>query len=388
MASAATPLRRAAWLALVLGVSLLHLWGAEEVGRAFQIADTHAPDAAVKRIEVAFVRELQQVAPAPVQVLRRPRTIPAARSTAVQAAQRPASAATAHDALASAPSALPVAAPALPQQDPTVTAQPNVASAIGEAQSVVAAAPVVDETAHMPAFATPAKAFEWPPSTRLSYSLTGNYRGPVDGNARVEWLRKGDRYQVHLDVEIGPAFAPLATRRSSSEGLLSEQGLHPLRYEEVTKAPLREPRTLKMALEEERIVLADGSTTLRPPMAQDTASQFVQLTWLFSTRPDRLHVGSTVEIPLALPRRVDRWVYDVVAEEVLVTPAGRVLTYHVKPRRSSARAGEMRVDTWIAPTLQYLPVRIRIEQDEETWADLLIDRLPQQADIPDSAVAR
>ena len=44
---------------------------------------------------------------------------------------------------------------------------------------------------------------------------------------------------------------------------------------------------------------------------QDTASQFVQLTYLFSTQPELLRVGSTVEFPLALPRSVDRWVYDV-----------------------------------------------------------------------------
>ena len=83
--------------------------------------------------------------------------------------------------------------------------------------------------------------------------------------------------------------------------------------------------------------------------------------------------------PLALPRRADLWTYDVHAEEWLDTHAGRVLTYHLKPRRSARRAGELLVDTWIAPTLQYLPVRIRIEQDNDTWADLLIDRLPQQA---------
>jgi hypothetical protein len=51
-------------------------------------------------------------------------------------------------------------------------------------------------------------AFEWPPSTRLSYTLTGHYRGPVHGQAQVEWLRDGTRYQVHMDVSVGPSFAP------------------------------------------------------------------------------------------------------------------------------------------------------------------------------------
>ena len=50
--------------------------------------------------------------------------------------------------------------------------------------------------------------FEWPPSTRLSYRLTGNYRGPVEGQAQVEWLRAGTRYQVHMELSIGPDFSP------------------------------------------------------------------------------------------------------------------------------------------------------------------------------------
>ena len=35
-------------------------------------------------------------------------------------------------------------------------------------------------------------------------------------------------------------------------------------------------------------------------------------------------------------------------------------------------------DVWFAPTLQYLPVRLLIRQDEDTYVDLMIDRLPQQ----------
>jgi hypothetical protein len=40
----------------------------------------------------------------------------------------------------------------------------------------------------------------------------------VHGEAQVEWLREGTRYQVHMDVSVGPSFAPLMSRRVSSEG--------------------------------------------------------------------------------------------------------------------------------------------------------------------------
>jgi hypothetical protein len=35
---------------------------------------------------------------------------------------------------------------------------------------------------------------------------------------------------------------------------------------------------------------------------------------------------------------------------------------------------------WLAPTLQYLPVRIRIEQDAETYVDLRIETAPLQTE--------
>jgi hypothetical protein len=52
---------------------------------------------------------------------------------------------------------------------------------------------------------------------------------------------------------------------------------------------------------------------------------------------------------------------------------------HVRPRREARPGSELTPELWVAPSLQYLPVRMRIRRDAETWIDLLIERLPQQA---------
>ena len=49
------------------------------------------------------------------------------------------------------------------------------------------------------------------------------------------------------------------------------------------------------------------------------------------------------------------------------------------PRRE-ARAGDYTAEIWVAPSLQYLPVRILVRQDAETFIDLQIERLPEQAE--------
>ena len=81
---------------------------------------------------------------------------------------------------------------------------------------------------------------------------------------------------------------------------------------------------------------------------------------------------------MIINRTLERWTYDVVAEELLQFPFGSVPTLHVKPRRE-AGGGDLLAEIWFAPTLQDLPVRILIRQREESFADLTLERPPQQA---------
>jgi len=124
----------------------------------------------------------------------------------------------------------------------------------------------------------------------------------------------------------------------------------------------------------------------RLPGVQDTASQFVQMTYLFRSGARRLVAGGQIELPLALPKRVDRWIYDVVGEETLATPFGPVPAWHLKPRRIGDPS-TLAVEAWFAPRLDYLPVRLLIRQSDENFIDLVIDRLPQQAAAPAAGAA-
>ena len=388
--------RRRWWaLALVLAVTLLHLWLVTWVEDLARLG-AGAADTSPTRIDVAFVRELALAEPPPVAPARPPAVVP------TPAAAAPAQSASAPQALGAEPQVSTAAAEASPgpaevAQSPDLAASAAAASAtVAEVQrpapGAASAVPLTlpPASSSSPAVAQPAPAapaFEWPPSTRLSYTLVGDYRGPVQGKARVEWLRSGNRYQVHLDVRVGADFAPLLARRMSSDGLLTEAGLKPQRYDEETKVLLREVRRQTIFFEPDRIVLPRGG--VQPPVAgvQDTASQFVQLSWMFTLQPQLLRAGQTVEVPLALARRVDRWVYDVVGEEVLDLPVGSVKAWYLKPRLQSKTSSDLSVETWFAPSLQYLPVRIRIRQDEASFIDLTLERLPQQGDaaVPGAA---
>ena len=223
-----------------------------------------------------------------------------------------------------------------------------------------------------------AEAFDWPPSTQLQYAMTGHYRGPILGEAEVSWLRDGDHYQVRLEVRVPPLF----TRRMLSDGVLGPDGLAPRRYDQETEVALQATRRETVTFDGDQVLLANGKTGPREPGVQDTASQFVQMTWLFLTQPDRLQVGKTVEFPLALTRRVGRWTYDVAERVALPLPFGEIDTFHLTPRRDALKPNELSIETWVAPGLQYLPVRILIRQDAENYLDLQLTSRPRQAAPP------
>jgi hypothetical protein len=432
--------RHARWWVIVVGVVLAHGAATHWLGEQLLALDARQAGS-MRRMQAAYVRELRPTAPPAVTAPRpwpprkpppvaradapapgdeaasQPRRPPrgsqlaAAASapsrptdpmSAPEAASAPADPASATAGPGPAPGDA-ASAPAQPASAPPAFAGPGASAspasvgaeaAAADAASAPAAAAVaqaapdaassspVTDAAAQAAEADAAASFAWPASTRIRYILTGQFRGEVHGSAEVQWLRDGDRYQIHLEAFIGPRVAPLGSRRLSSAGRTTPEGLQPELYEQETRLLLSEPRQLRMAFDAATVTLSNGTRLLRTPGMQDlqdTASQFVQLVWLFRTQPGRLEVGRPIEFTLALPRRVQRWTYDVVARDTVPTPAGAVEAFHVKPRRD-AGPGDLTTEMWFAPALQYLPVRLMIRQDSQTYVDLAMQGLPEQAE--------
>jgi Protein of unknown function (DUF3108) len=370
-----SPARRAGLAGVVLLVLAVHGWLTQHV--VDRIADINNDATKLARIEVAYVRDMVMSAPTaaapaappavtPPRVARRQAAKPAPPASAPEAPEAPAEPVLAQTPVVPEP-APPVAVAEPPPVEPVRVPEPEPVLATNGAASAPA------QPASGPA------AFDWPSSTRVTYLLTGYFRGDVSGSAQVEWIRAGTRYQVHLDLVVGPSMAPLITRRMSSDGEVTAEGLSPRRYEQDTKVVLRERRLQSISFEPGSVLLANGDRRELLPGVQDTASQFVQLMYLFSTRPELLRVGNSLDIPLALPHKLDLWTYDVVAEEVLNAPFGPLPAVHLKPRRAAPGPNELSAEIWFAPQLRYFPVRILIRQDSETFIDLMISKRPELA---------
>ena len=279
---------------------------------------------------------------------RRPRvrSVPAGKSAAPP--QRPASA---------------------PQRaEPTAEQQPPEPTSPAATTTLAPPAPEAPQPA---APATAAALDSWPADTRLNYRLGGQFRGgELHGDARVQWQREGNRYQTRVDIAV----TLLTSLVLTSQGDVTPEGLLPRVYEELRSSGPRGAR-----LGDETITLANGRSVPRPPGVQDTASQFVELSHRFATGKEPLEVGRSVSFWMARPGGVDLWTYDIVGKETLETPElGSFEAFHLKPRPIANPRGNITAEMWFAPSLQYLPVRIRVSMGEATFVDLMVVKIEQR----------
>ncbi len=276
---------------------------------------------------------------------------PAPAAAAASAAASAATSAATSAEPAPAPSAASVPAPA-----PAVAADPAQAAS---AATSSASAPLTVAND------------DWPPDARLTYKLEGRWRsGPLYGSARVQWQRQGTNYQAQVEVDI----PPFVHRALTSQGEVAPRGLLPRVYEERSRT-----RRRAMRMEDAQITLADGSTVPRPADVQDTASQFVELGHRFATGRQALALGEVVTVWLARPGGVDLWTYDVVAQDRVGIPQlGEVMAWRLRPRPMPQRRDNISAEIWFAPSLRYLPVRIRLALGDEAEIDLKVETVEQR----------
>jgi Protein of unknown function (DUF3108) len=285
-------------------------------------------------------------------------------------------------ALASAP---PSTATTTLSAGPTVTQAGADSATDGPSLSPSAtlASPSADATSSAAAANSAALALQgqWPADTRLSYQVGGYFRGDLHGDAQVQWTRPpapdtqpNDRYQVRIDISLG-----LAKAQMTSQGRVRATGLQPQVYEE--QLPTRSPRSVK--LDAQDVLLTDGRRIPRPAqdlsVVQDTASQFVDLGYRFSTGRAVLKEGEAITVWLARPGGLDEWTYDIGPAETIYLPLmGAVQAHHLKPRPLATARGTITAEMWIAPGLQHLPVRIKITLNKEAHLDLLVQKIEQR----------
>ncbi len=201
-----------------------------------------------------------------------------------------------------------------------------------------------------------------PESMRLNYAVHGQVRMlTYDSQASLLWQHDGQRYEAQLTSGaqlLGP-------RVQSSQGLITPQGLWPLRFAD----KLRSEVAAHFQRDQQRISFsANTPDALLQADAQDQLSMVVQLAAWAKAEPARFAPGNTLALQIASAREADVWLFKVEEAETVPTPLGDLPS--IKLTRAPQKNFDVHLTLWLAPALSYLPARMR-------WAQMNGDTVEQ-----------
>lgn len=174
----------------------------------------------------------------------------------------------------------------------------------------------------------------------------------------LNWRQDGRLYDARWAL-----YSPhIGEHTRTSTGLLAPQGLIPI------TASLRTPelQTTHFDYATERVRFdrdgdnGDADMPL-PAGALDRVGALIQLGALLSADPERTVAGQVIKLPAARNATVGLWRFTVEGEENLpALQTEQVPTVHLIHLPQDAQ--DARIDVWLGRTLDFLPVRLRINE--------------------------
>lgn len=246
-------------------------------------------------------------------------------------------------AAADAPTA--TASEAQPAQDSTATATPS---------------PTPTTAAATPPPAS-AVAYTFPGSVRLKYNVEGT-KDKLNYHARAEllWLQGNGTFEARLEVS---AFL-IGSRVRTSTGSITADGLAPERFSDKYRSEV----AAHFDRTKQRVTFSANTpdVPLLPGM-QDQLSVFVQLGAMLAGAPAKYPPGTQINFETIGPRAPETWLITIEGEEKLSLPGGDVSA--IKLSRGTRREFDQQAELWLAPTLGYLPVRIKLTERNGDFVD-------------------
>jgi hypothetical protein len=218
------------------------------------------------------------------------------------------------------------------------------------------------------------RAFNLPPSVDLSYQIKARQKGfSISGDAVVSWRVADGKYTLHTDSRAMILGSLLENR---SEGTIDAFGVAPaifhekrFRKEATTTTFDRPGRTISFSESKLTYPILGGE--------QDRTSVPWQLVAVARAAPDKFVVGSEWTFFVAGRRDADPWTFKVQKLESIRTALGEVATVHVVKLPPPDDKGQQ-IDIWLAPSMEWFPVRLRFADGEGEFVDQTIDKITRK----------
>jgi hypothetical protein len=219
---------------------------------------------------------------------------------------------------------------------------------------------------------TEATNFKAPEPAVLSYQVQGTVKGlNYWASSELQWLPKGQSYEARL--EVGALF--LGSRTQISKGELGAEGIMPTRFGDKTRSELA------AHFQRDKGIISFSANSPDAPLlkgAQDRLSVVLQISSLLAGDPGRFPAGTMLSFQTVSQREAEVWHFLVDKDETLQLPYGELSA--LKLTRKPRREFDQTIELWFAPTLGYLPVRLRITNANGD----VVDQVLKKAEKPSS----
>ena len=304
---------------------------------------------------------------------KKTRQVAPAKPKAPESTSPPASAGI--SAVASSLLPAPEESPVLPKSEQPSEALPNLSQQATPTEDV---APLPPETVAAastplppPSNALSAKPGDFPPNIQINYKLTGQERGlTYHASGSLKWQTQATpdapsptpahkAYAAELRVR---AFL-VGSRVWRSAGLLTENGLSPVRYSDSGRGE----RAAHFDTTQNKISFSGNTPGVAlQPGAQDQVSLFIQMAATVAAKNFKL--GSELNVQTATARDAVNWVLTFKSEELIEVDGKQLATQRwvCLPRGKF----DSQIEMWLSQSHGGLPVRIKITQVTGNFIDM------------------
>lgn len=213
------------------------------------------------------------------------------------------------------------------------------------------------------------------PSAQLHYQIKANKFGlSLAGEADVNWQLTGEkntqRYVIMTETKSA-MFGKIL--QADSRGTIDSFGLAPEQYDE---KPANKNNMRALFNRKAKNISFSESNNNYPIKGgeQDRTSAIWQLIAIARATPQQFIEGSTWNFFVAGRHDAEKWTFTVIDSVTLSTPLGNLATVHIVKAPPPDSKGQ-RLDIWLAPSMEWYPVRLKFSDADGDTIDQVLDRL-------------
>lgn len=224
-------------------------------------------------------------------------------------------------------------------------------------------------------FAIAATEINLPPSAELHYNIKAKQKGiVVSGDANVKWqlasINDTQTYSVITETRV-VLFGKILD--ASSFGHIDAHGLAPDKF--VEKRFGKSASTTRFDRSSKTIQFTESSQTYTIKGGeQDRTSAAWQLVALARASADKFVTGSEWKMFVAGRRDAEDWIFKVAGVVTVATALGEFSAVHfIKAPPPDSK--DQQLEIWLAPKLDWYPVRLKFSDADGSNVDQLLDSL-------------